>query len=135
MGGGFSESVSVTVTGANGDAETLVPIGFRQGILMQVTVELTSGDATDTGINIFEKLNGTAYYDETASNSFEILKVATGARTLYNSRDYFLKFTAREDNRPSQSGRKKNVAVLLDFSGGSAIAQTYKITLAGIGVS
>ena len=137
MANGFTEDVTITtvLAGGNtsGNASAIINVPYRHGWILGVYAELSSGDATDFGIQFYSRKNGANYYT-TETNIYKLHDVASAARTGYNDGDANFAFLA-ENAGSTTGGRRLSIAVNLDFSGASANSTVvYKVRVIGLGV-
>lgn len=136
MANGFEYTDEITVTAdgsGEGDASGLVDAGYRHGWVTSVHVELSSGDATNFGINLHSRKNGANFYT-TEDNAYKMHTVASAARTTYHDGDANFAFLA-EQAGTSTAGRRTAFTVNVGFTGATAASTVkYKVRVTGIGM-
>jgi len=105
-----------TVNGANGTV-SLVFDAFNIGRIERIVVRRTAGDATDFGIEVRDDNSGTADDDN------RWFYLPTAARTKYDGRP------DAKDYQNRDTVPVPRFYVLVPFSGGTAINQTYEVTV------
>lgn len=108
---------SGTVNGASGTVSLTINCGYDVLEIRRVKTIRLAGDATNFGIEIRDDASGTADDD----NRWFYLTPA--ARTTYDGKPDEPEFVNRV------SPKNQTIYILVPFSGGTAINQTYEVTL------
>lgn len=93
---------------------------FIQGYIDRIIVRRTAGDATNFGIELRDDLSASADDDN------RWFYIASAVRTKYDGIPDAPEFLNRE------AAEMPRLRALLDFSGGTAIVQTYEVSIWGI---
>lgn len=123
MAGPWRANGTCSVNGT-GNVNGSFEIGFKYGFITQVTIDLTSGNGTQFGFNLFEGNNsGTNYTTDDVTS--QIIEVANAARTFYNEREFFKYFQC--------SGNKKLFYNIYNGTGSGANVFSYVVSGIGLG--
>jgi len=97
LAGPFRVTASATKNGT-GHVNGTLTLPFKYGWVTQVTIDLTSGNGTQFGFDLFEGTNsGTLYTNDDVTG--QIIEVASTARTFFNEREYFKWFQCDGDKK------------------------------------
>ena len=112
--------LSGTVNAANGTVTINIPCARNVLQILRVIVNRTVGDATNFGVEIRDSSTGTA------DDKNRWFYVDSGARIKYDGNPTVTQYI----NRVNTS----LIYVLIPFSGGTAIPQTYEVTIYAVAI-